>query len=175
MTTRAARARRPDPRQGGGLALATPRRVRVEVDLCPWEGLGDDERARARRPTRTLRLTWHARHDAAGARVAVRSSPLPRDRAPWVVTALLELGLDPRAVRCLDVLCWAHVARVRYAGGNTIAFGLSEAPRDVAHVESVGFPFGRVDGDRVEPWEGCCHGHTDAEVLAAPAFARGRA
>ena len=165
-----------DPRQRDGLALATPRRVRLEVDASPWELLSREQRARARRPVEKVTLDWSPWSSDADAQVAVgyRSSPVARERGPELVAALADLGLPPAALRSVDALCWAHVARVRYPDGRCVAFGLSERPRDVAHAESVGFPFARVEGRRVVAWDRVVHGHTAAEVLAAREFVRPR-
>ena len=163
-----------DPRQRGGLALATPRRVRIEVDASPWELLSREQRHRAHRPVELVTLEWVARVNEAQVAVGYRSSPVARELGGAVLAALADAGLPHAALRALPALCWAHVARVTYPDGQGVAFGLSERARDGAHAESEGFPFARVDGRRVLAWENCAHGHTDAEVLAAHEFVRGR-
>lgn len=163
-----------DPRQRAGLTLATPRRVRVEVDATPMALLSSDDRRRTGRPLPALELQWAAQLDEAGETVAFRSSPLPLHDGPAVVAALHGLGLAADAVRIVPALCWAHVAVVAYPDDHRVVFGLSEPPRDVAHAEAAGFPFARVEGRRVRPWDGIVHGHTDAEVQAARVFVRSR-
>lgn len=163
-----------DPRQRDGLALATPRRVRIEVDATPWELLSRECVRRAERPLLTVALRWSPLGAEGQPATAYRSSPLDVAHGPACMEAVRSLGLAHDAVRSLPALCWAHVARVRYPDGHTVAFGLSVRPRDLAHVEAEGFPFARVDGHRVLPWGGFAAGHTDAEVLAAHEFVRGR-
>ena len=163
-----------DPRQRAGLAVATPRRVRIEVDPTPWLLLPHTERHRAHRPAEAVVLDWTVRVDEAGGPLSVVSSPLARALVERAVEGLAALGLPAAAVRWVDALCWAHVAVVAYPDGHRVVFGLSEAPRDVAHAEAVGFPFARIDGRRVRPWEGIVHGHTDAELRAAREFVRHR-
>jgi hypothetical protein len=163
-----------DPRQRSGLTLATPRRVRLEVDASPWEVLAPDLRRRAGRPTEAVSLSWSPELDEALVPVRYRSSPVGREHAPAIVAALAAIGLARPALRVLDALCWAHVAVVAYPDGQRVAFGLSETPRSVSHAEVVGFPFARLDGDRVRPWAGVLHGHLDAEVQGAVQFVRPR-
>lgn len=163
-----------DPRQRAGLTLATPRRVRLEVDATPWEVLAPDQRRRAGRPTEAVSLAWSAELGDALVPVRYRSSPVGREHAPAIVAALDALGLARPALRVLDALCWAHVAVVAYPDGHRVAFGLSEPPRDLAHAEAAGFPFACVERGRVRPWAGVTHGHLDAEVLASPEFVRER-
>ena len=164
-----------DPRQRDGLALATPRRVRLEVDASPWELLTREQRHRAHRPVARLALDWVAWVNVQQVAVGYRSSPVPRERGAEVLEALADAGLPPAALRSVEALCWAHVARVVYPDGRVVAFGLSERPRDVAHAETVGFPFARVEGRRLVAWANCLHGHTAAEVLAGHEFVRPRA
>lgn len=164
-----------DPRQRAGLALATPRRVRLEVDATPWELLSREERARAHRPADAVALVWSPQGDEGQPPTAYRSSPVARELWPELLEAIIAAGLPPSAVRAVDALCWAHVAVVAYPDGQAVAFGLSEPPRDHHHAEVHGFPFARVEGRRVRPWAGLCHGHTDGEVLAALRFTRPRA
>lgn len=168
------RATKRDPRQRAGLALATPRRVRIEVDPTPWLLLPRAERHRTHRPAEAVVLDWSVRSDEADVPVRVVSSPLARELAPRAIEGLVAIGLPPPSVRSVDALCWAHVARVAYPDGHEVAFGLSEAPRDHAHAEAAGYPFARVERGRVRAWEGCTAGHTDAEVLAAVRFVRPR-
>ncbi|MDO9016620.1 MAG: hypothetical protein Q8S73_24570 [Deltaproteobacteria bacterium] len=164
-----------DPRQRAALALATPRRVLLEVDATPWELLSREDRARAHRPADAIALVWSPLGDEGQPPTAYRSSPVARELWPVLLEAVIAVGLPAAAVRAVDALCWAHVAVVAYPDGHAVAFGLSEAPRDHHHAEVHGFPFARVEGRRVRPWAGLCHGHTDGEVLAASRFIRPRA
>ena len=163
-----------DQCQRTGLTLATPRRVRLEVDASPWEVLAPDQRRHAHRPLDAVSLTWSAELDEALVAVRYRSSPVGREHGPALVAALDALGLAHPVLRVVEALCWAHVAVVVYPEGQRVAFGLSEVPRDLAHAEAVGFPFARVEGRRVRPWNAVVHGHLDAEVLAAHQFVRPR-
>lgn len=163
-------------RQMSGLRLATPRRMRLDVDPNDWRRLSDTEQRRAGRPVRGVQLAW----SPLGADVLVpsgwRSSPVDHADLHRVREALSRrLGLDTAVV---PGLAWPHLALVRYVDGSLVVFGCDQLPLDVAQAEA-GLPIGRIErygrDARVRPWEGRVTGHTDAELLAAPEFQRGGA
>lgn len=157
-------------RQTAGLALATPKRARLDVDRHDFARLSPAERRRADRPARGLILAWSPVGEDPLDPTAWRSSPIDHANLDRVRQALVALGLDP-VLR--PALCWAHLAVVRYVDGSRVALGCERLPLNTDEAEA-GFPIARLEGRRVLPWMGRLHGHTDAEVLAAPEFVRGR-
>lgn len=163
-------------RQMSGLRLATPRRVRLDVDPNDWRRLSDAEQRRAGRPVPGVQLAWSPLGADVLAPSGWRSSPVDHAHLQRVREALSRrLGLDTAVV---PGLAWPHLALVRYVDGSLVAFGCDHLPLDVAQAEA-GLPIGRIERyanrARVCPWEGRCIAHLDSELLAAPEFQRGGA
>lgn len=165
-----------DARQTSGLRLATPRRVRLDVDPNDWRRLSDAELRRAGRPVPGVQLAWSPLGADVLAPTGWRSSPVDHANLRRVRETLSRrLGLDTVVV---PGLAWPHLALVRYVDGSLVAFGCDRLPLDVAQAEA-GLPIGCIErygqGARVRPWEGRCIAHLDTELLAAPEFQRGGA
>lgn len=169
------------PKQLSGLRLVGPTaRMRLEVAFNEWELLTAKQRADASRPWPRTRVEWFAHRGESGIVHSYRSTPLPREVA-LKAAARLSARLPLPSAACVDTHCWSHLAVVRYVDGRAVAFGCA-SPATTADAAELGFPIALVEGAfetdpsarRVGRWEGTrVHGHTDAEILAAPCFDRG--
>lgn len=155
-----------DSRQTSGLALSTTKRVRYRMKASAWSSLSGSARVRCYRPCMGVALQWTFEDDGVE---SVISSPVSRLAEPMVTKALRALA----EVQVVDALTFAHLAVVRYVDGSQVVMGCEAPPESAEVVQVQGYPLARLAGQRVVPWQGRCHGHTDDEMRAARRFDHG--